>query len=92
MKLEWDEAKNASNIEKHGIDFSVAHELFENDRLIFPDNRKDYGEKRFIAVGHINKRLMVAVYTQRSSGIVRIISLRKANSREKARFEKAVKN
>ncbi len=92
MKLEWDEAKNVSNVEKHGVDFNVAHELFENDRLIFPDNRKDYGEKQFIAVGYINKRLMVAVYTQRTSRIVRIISLRKANSREKARFEKAVKN
>lgn len=92
MKYEWDEAKNALNIENHGIDFNDAHELFEGNRLIIPDDRKDYGEKRLIAIGHINGRLMVAVYTQRPPETIRIISLRKANSHEKARFEKTIKN
>jgi uncharacterized protein len=90
MKIEWDDSKNALNIEKHGIDFNDALELFKNDRLIFPDERKDYGESRFITVGHINNRLVIAVYTQRKSDTIRIISLRKANSREKARFEKSI--
>lgn len=88
MKYEWDEAKNAINIENHGFDFNDA----QGNRLIFPDDRKDYGEKRFITVGYINKRLMIAVYTQRPPGTIRIISLRKANNREKARFEKTIKN
>ncbi|MBK5276215.1 MAG: BrnT family toxin [Desulfuromonadales bacterium] len=92
MKYEWDEAKNAVNIENHGVDFNDPHELFEGNKLIVPDDRKDYGEKRFIAVGHINNRLMIAVYTQRPPGAIRIISLRKANSREKARFEDTIKN
>jgi uncharacterized DUF497 family protein len=92
MKLEWDEAKNAVNIEKHGIDFNDAHELFQGNRLIIPDVRKDYGEDRFITVGRIKTRLMIAVYTQRPAETIRIISLRKANSREKERFEKTVKN
>lgn len=92
MKYEWDEAKNALNVENHGFDFNDAHELFEGNRLIIPDDRRDYGEKRLITIGHINNRLMVAVYTQRPSGNIRIISLRKANSREKARFEKTIKN
>lgn len=92
MKLEWDEAKNAANIEKHGIDFNDAYELFHGNRLIFPDVRKDYGEERFISVGRIKTRLMIAVYTQRPAGTIRIISLRKANSREKERFENTVKN
>jgi uncharacterized DUF497 family protein len=92
MKYEWDKAKNAANIEKRGIDFSDAHELFEGNRLVFTDDRKDYGESRFITVGYIENRMMVAAYTQRSSGTIRIISLRKANSREKARFGKTIKN
>ena len=92
MKYEWDEAKNAVNIENHGIDFNDAHELFEGNRLVFPDDRKEYGEKRFIVFGHINNRLVVAVYTQRPPKIIRIISLRKANNRETARFEKTIKN
>lgn len=44
MKYEWDEAKNLVNIEKHGIDFNDAHELFEGDKLVIPDTRQDYGE------------------------------------------------
>jgi uncharacterized protein len=89
MKYEWDEAKNLVNIEKHGIDFNDAHELFEGDKLVISDTRQDYGEKRMIAVGRINGRLMVGVYTQRSETL-RIISIRKANDREKERFEKTV--
>ena len=92
MKYEWDEAKNAVNIDKHGIDFNDAHKLLEGNRLVFPDDRKDYGESRFITVGFIESRMVIAVYTQRSSETIRIISLRKANSREKARFEKTIKN
>jgi uncharacterized DUF497 family protein len=87
MKYEWDEAKNLVNIEKHGIDFNDAHELFEGDKLVIHDDRQDYGEKRMIAVGRINGRLMVGVYTQRTETL-RIISVRKANDREKERFEK----
>ena len=92
MKCEWDPAKNAVNIEKHGIDFNDAHELFGGYRLIFLDARKDYGEKRFITVGLISDRLIVAVYTQRQEEIIRIISIRKANSREIERYEKTVRN
>ena len=91
MKYEWNEAKNAVNIEKHGIDFNNAHELFEGNRLVFPDDRKDYGESRFLTVGYIENRMMIAAYTQRSPGTIRIISLRKANSREKTRFGKTIK-
>ena len=89
MKYEWDEAKNLVNIKKHGIDFNDAHELFEGDKLVIPYTRQDYGEKRMIAVGRINGRLMIGVYTQRSETL-RIISIRKANDREKERFEKTV--
>lgn len=92
MRFEWDETKNSENIEKHGIDFCDAHELFQCNKLVFPDNRKDYGEERFVTVGHIDGRLMIAVYTQRLPDVIRIISIRKANSREKERYEKTVKN
>lgn len=45
MKFEWDESKNISNIEKHGIDFNDA--LFDDDnRLEAVDRRRDYGEER----------------------------------------------
>lgn len=92
MNYEWDEAKNRLNIEKHGIDFCDAHEVFEGDRIVLADNRRDYGENRSIAVGHISNRIMIVVFTQRSAGVIRIISIRKANSREKKRYEDTIKN
>jgi uncharacterized DUF497 family protein len=92
MRYEWDDAKNEANIEKHGYDFIDARELFEGDRVSYLDDRRDYGEPRYVTLGHIGNRFVVAVYTQRLSGTIRIISLRKANNREKERFEKTIRN
>ena len=92
MRFEWDDAKNEANIEKHGYDFNDAHELFEGDRISYLDERRDYGELRYVTLGHIGNRLVVAIYTQRVSGTIRIISLRKANNREKERSKKSIKN
>ena len=61
--------------------FSDVQELFEGEKLVVPDTRKDYGESRMIAIGRINGRLVIGVFTQRSN-IVRIISVRKANERQ----------
>ena len=64
-------------------------ELFEGEKLVVPDTRKDYGESRMIAIGRINGRLVIGVFTQRSN-IVRIISVRKANERENEKFKSRV--
>jgi len=45
VKFEWDEKKNQTNAEKHGIDFIVAEDIFQTVRLTTVDNRKDYGER-----------------------------------------------
>jgi uncharacterized protein len=91
MNYEWDEKKNLSNIEKHHADFSDVPQMFDGPLLAFPDNRLEYGEERHIVIGFINGRLMVAVFTQRG-GAIRIISLRKANGREKRKFENEIKD
>ena len=86
MKFIWDANKNSANIEKHGFDFSDAESVYENPHFIFEDTRQDYGEKRFTVIGWIKSRLVVLIYTKRNE-YHRIISLRKANEREKKRFE-----
>ena len=53
--------------------------------LILRDDRRDYGEARFIALGSIGRRLRVVVYIVIDGGI-RVISLRKANARERKRY------
>ncbi len=51
MDFEWDEAKNQQNIAKHGIDFENAKHIFDKPVLLRLDDRRNYGENRFIATG-----------------------------------------
>ncbi|GHV51458.1 hypothetical protein AGMMS49579_06800 [Spirochaetia bacterium] len=86
MIFEWDEAKRLSNLEKHGLDFMDAHEVFEDDaRYSKEDKRFSYGEKRFITVGEMKSQLVLALCHTDRNGRVRIISLRPA-SRQERRF------
>lgn len=85
MKFEWDEYKNQTNAEKHGIDFIDAVDIFNSIRLTVADNRRDYGEPRKISIGTIGLHVCVVVYTARK-GVIRIISARKANQRERRKY------
>ena len=62
-----------------------AEEVFTDGHLTVEDTRKDYGEVRSITIGFLDRRMVVMVWTQRREAI-RIISLRKANDREKALY------
>jgi hypothetical protein len=92
MTFEWDEKKNTENIHKHGLDFAEAFKVFQNPLLIKLDNRYGYTEERYIGIGYLSGRNVVIVYTERGPDKIRVISLRKANSREKDIYEKAIKN
>jgi hypothetical protein len=85
MEFEWDEAKRQANITKHGIDFYDAMVALEDAPVMIADERKDYGERRCIAVGEANGHVLIIVFTIRN-GIFRIISARKANSRERRKY------
>ncbi|MBN2103221.1 BrnT family toxin [bacterium] len=91
MIFEWDDKKNQSNIKKHGICFEDVCEIFKYPRLTIIDNRFDYKEKRYISIGTITKDIQVIiVYTERNKHI-RIISARKANARERKKFNDHIK-
>jgi uncharacterized protein len=86
MNFEFDDAKQASNLRKHGIDLrDTAYVFLDPHRFDLPDLRKDYGEDRRICVGLVLNRVWVVIYTQRADAI-RLISARKANEREKNRY------
>lgn len=89
MDFEWDEDKRRQNLRKHGIDFMDAAELFTGPLIVRPDVRQDYGEDRFAGLGRVKGRLVAVAFTKRGAKI-RIISMRKGNSRERARFEKEI--
>jgi len=91
MLLEWDEKKRLNNLEKHCIDFRDADLFFESNPICFQDARKDYGEERFVAFGTIEERLIITAYTYRERAI-RIISMRKANARERRLYEHIIQD
>lgn len=86
MKLEYDDAKRKATLENRGLDFAAAGQIFAGMTFTSPDDRADYGESRFITVGWLDRRMVVVVWTQRGEAR-RIISMRKANEREQARYQ-----
>ena len=87
MQLEWDEAKNRSNFEKHGLDFSDADIVLNGPCVTWIDKRFEYGEERLIALGPLRGRLVVVAHVLRGDTL-RVISMRRANSREQADYKK----
>jgi uncharacterized protein len=87
MYFEWDDDKSRACHQMRGFDFAYAAFAFADpDRIIRQDDRFSYGEDRYELIGRIEGRLYVLIYTIRHDGI-RIISARKANSREAKRYE-----
>ncbi len=81
MLIDFEKTKDAINIAKHGVSLAEAEKLEWDSLLEKPDNRVDYGEVRIIGFAPIHDRLFCVVFTDRD-GERRIISLRKANTRE----------
>ena len=87
MKFEWDKKKNESNRQKHGISFDEAKTIFHGPMLTVEDKRKDYDENRKISIGELENGIaaLVVVHTDRKN-VVRIISARKANKKERGLY------
>ncbi len=81
MKITYDPAKNNKNIDERGLPFDLVENLDWNSAIIIEDTRKNYGERRFKALGLIGERLYMVVFTPRNDA-VHVISFRKANIRE----------
>jgi len=82
LEFEWDDNKSQRTLQDRGFDFGFASQAFSDPETFRePDNRIIYGENRFRLYGQIDNKLFVVVYTERQ-GRIRIISARRANSRE----------
>jgi uncharacterized protein len=91
LQFQWDENKRLNNIRKHGIDFVDLLTIFENDNVIIEDDRFNYNEQRFIALGLLQEWVIVIVYTERKN-IIRIISARKATKYEQRTYFEQIAN
>ena len=92
--FEWDETKNRRNNQKHGISFSSATTFFSLPHLVRLDERESYGEDRWLAIGFIGLLIGVVIFTERledqGDKSIRIISARKASTREIELYEKEI--
>lgn len=88
---EWDEAKNAENVRKHGIDFPLASRIFRGFVLTEIDERFFYSELRESSIGMVGPAAVVVVIHTERSGRTRIISARPALRIERRRYEEALR-
>lgn len=88
MKIVYDQAKSERNVRERGLSFERAADFDFTTALIIVDERRDYGEIRHVAIGYLEARLHVLCFLERPNGI-RVISFRKANSREVRKYAQA---
>ena len=94
MKFEWDERKNLSNQQKHGVDFETASFIFDDPNAVSIQDRFVDEEERWQIIGQI-AGLMIAlvahtVRLEEDTEIIRIISARKATKEERNEYEKSI--
>ena len=81
MRFSWSERKRAINLTEHGLDFVDAARVFEGLTFSYEDDRFDYGEQRFITLGLL-AGVPVSIAHTETDDEIRVISFRKATSRE----------
>jgi uncharacterized DUF497 family protein len=89
VRFEWDDAKAIANLEKHGVSFGEATEVFYD-----PNALEDYDaahsddEARFFIIGLSSRRLLYVIYAERMGDVIRIVSARRANQAEQQMYER----
>lgn len=95
MNFEWDAVKNERNIRKHGFDFDDAKRVIAGHLPFFArlDRREDYGEDRWQGIGLLDGIVVVViVFSEPQTNVVRIISMRKATKEERRFYEERIQN
>jgi len=89
MRIEFDKAKDAANLAKHGVSLVLATELDWEAALVWIDERFEYGELRMIALAPKTGVLYYTAFVERGE-VRRIISLRRANRREVKHYVQSI--
>ena len=82
MKVQYDPSKRQATLEHRGLDFEAIVEVFDGFYLIREDDRKEYGEIRYVMLGGLDSTPVVCVWTPRGDA-VRVISMRIADEEER---------
>ncbi|WP_273756872.1 BrnT family toxin [Bartonella sp. MM73XJBT] len=92
IKFEWDETKAKSNLRKHRVSFEIAARVFADPFAMVKQDRIENGEYRWQTLGLVDGFLLLLVaHTVHDDKdgieVIRIISARRANSKERKRYE-----
>ena len=89
MQYEWDPTKAEANLAAHGVSFTEAVTVLEDDFALTREDPDSEGEQRFVTLGMSSfAHLLVVVYTYREPDVIRIISAWRANRAQRLRYEK----
>lgn len=89
MDIEFDPAKDAANIDKHGVSLTFGVQVFEDaDHIVIASHRPIDGEDRFKVIGAVDAKLWTAVYVLRGAAF-RFISVRRSNYGEERLYDRA---
>ena len=89
MRLDWDSTKARENLRKHGVSFTEASSVFNDDHgILLPDHDHSSEEERFVLIGlNSHLRLLVVVHAYKADAdVIRIISARPASHSERAQY------
>lgn len=78
-----------ANLDKHGVDFIDAAQIFDNPTVEAVDDRQDYGEERIRAIGEHDGQVFVVIYTKRGE-VIRLISAWKAGRNDRENYDKTL--
>ena len=85
MRITYDPEKRALTLAHRGLDFEDARDVFAGRRIQIEDDRFDYGEIHWQTIGRLNDEVVMVVWTPRGDAR-HIISMRKCNARERAKY------
>lgn len=85
MRFSWHEPKRQITLKRRGLDSAHAEQVFVGPTFTFEDDRKDYGEQRWVSLGLLREKVVVIVHTE-SEDEIRIISMREADKDEQILF------
>jgi hypothetical protein len=94
VRFGWDARKSTRNLRDRGFDFEFATQVFEGRTVERTDRRRDYGERRVVALGEAQGIPLTVVYTDRADGGSverRIVSARESNRRERTAYAEAIR-
>ena len=94
MRFAWDRGKSDANYRERGFDFEFASLIFDGPTVEVEDTRRDYGERRLVAIGLADGLALTVVYTDRvdpaGEVVRRIISARQSNRRERRLYDETL--